>query len=219
MENANQIVPFDYGTHQLRTLSINGEPFFLALDICRALGLSDTNKALLKLDNDEKSKATRKTFGLGNGADVSLVNESGLYNLIFRSNKPEAKRFRKWVTSEVLPQLRQTGKYQITNSEQTRLINLIQEAETIAGSQTKLSQHIHVSSSTLSNYRNGHYDITTKTKAAIEIGCERIVKQGLGYQAEKVELLAELTEVIAMVEMPQKHRTTLFKSFNYIKNA
>lgn len=73
------------------------------------LQIKDTEVSLRKLDDDEK--LTRKLYVSGQQRDVWIINESGLYNLIFRSNKPEAKAFRKWVTSEVLPQIRATGQY------------------------------------------------------------------------------------------------------------
>lgn len=104
-----EVKPFDYGTTQLRTVLIDDEPFFLAIDICRSLNLKDSNVALRKLDADEK--LIRKLYVSGQNREVVLVNESGLYHLIFKSTKPQAKLFRKWVTSEVLPQIRKTGSY------------------------------------------------------------------------------------------------------------
>jgi prophage antirepressor-like protein len=88
---------------------IENEAWTVAKDICDILDLSDVNKTLEKLDNDEK--LTRKIFVSGQNRKMWLVNESGLYALIMRSNKPEAKAFRKWVTSEVLPAIRKKGYY------------------------------------------------------------------------------------------------------------
>lgn len=99
---------FSYHQNQIQTvLNEASEPWFVAVDICTALGLTDTEASLRKLDDDEK--LTRKLYVSGQTREVWTVNESGLYNLIFRSTKPEAKEFRKWVTSEVLPQIRRTG--------------------------------------------------------------------------------------------------------------
>lgn len=103
----NQIVPFEYESHKVRSTVIGGDPWFIATDICNTLSLSDASTALRKLDDDEKMKAPRKLYGLEGGSDIWLVNESGLYALIMRSNKPEAKAFRKWVTS-VLQLLKET---------------------------------------------------------------------------------------------------------------
>ena len=77
--------------------------------MCDILGLADTHTALRALDEDEKGRQTLPT--LGGAQNMGVVSESGLYALIFRSNKPEAKKFRKWVTSEVLPEIRRTGLY------------------------------------------------------------------------------------------------------------
>lgn len=85
----------------VRILSNDGEPWFIAADVCKILELSDVSKAVSRLDADEKGTNLIPTRG-GN-QNVLVVNESGLYALTMTSRKPEAKRFRKWVTSEVLP--------------------------------------------------------------------------------------------------------------------
>lgn len=94
--------------HNVRTVVTNGCPWFYAADVCSAVALSDTNKALLGLDDDEKCEHEQYS---GSGRKPLLISESGLYSLILRSRKPEAKIFRKWVTSEVLPSIRKTGSY------------------------------------------------------------------------------------------------------------
>mgnify|MGYP001113119573 FL=1 len=94
---------------EIRTEMIDNEPWFVAKDICDSLEYADTEVALRKLESDEK--LIRKIFASGQNRDMWMVNESGLYNLIFRSNKPESRKFRKWVTSEVLPEIRRSGSY------------------------------------------------------------------------------------------------------------
>lgn len=86
-----------------------GEPWFVAKDICDILEIANARDAISTLDDDEKGVAFTDT--LGGKQEVNIINESGLYNLIFRSNKPQAKVFRKWVTSEVLPAIRRHGHY------------------------------------------------------------------------------------------------------------
>ena len=93
----------------IQTQTIKNEPWFCASDVCRALEFPSPEASLRKLDDDEK--LMRKVFASGQNRNLWFVNESGLYNLIFRSNKPEAKTFRKWVTGEVLPAIRRTGSY------------------------------------------------------------------------------------------------------------
>ena len=87
----------------------DGEPWWVAKDVCNVLGLTNSRMALEALDEDEKGVS--KVYTLGGEQDMNIISESGLYALIMRSNKPEAKRFRKWVTGEVLPTLRKTGHY------------------------------------------------------------------------------------------------------------
>ena len=93
----------------IRIEKVNGEPWFVAKDICNALELSDVSMTVKRLDDDEKLIQT--TLVSGQGREMWFVNESGLYSLIFQSRKPEAKAFRKWVTNVVLPSIRRTGLY------------------------------------------------------------------------------------------------------------
>lgn len=99
----------------IRVQVINNEPWFVAKDVCDVLGIEKYRDALARLDDDEKGcPVTVDT--LGGPQKMSAVNESGLYNFIFLSRKPEAKKFRKWVTSEVLPSIRKTGRYETMKS-------------------------------------------------------------------------------------------------------
>lgn len=103
-----QAFTFNASNQQIRTIILDGEPYFVAKDVCDVLGHTNPSVAIQMLDDDERTKKS-----LGRQGEAWFVNESGLYNLIFRSNKSEAKAFRKWVTSEVLPALRRTGRYEI----------------------------------------------------------------------------------------------------------
>lgn len=106
-----QVFTFNASNQQVRTTIIDGQPFFCGKDVCTCLGLSNHNDTLSTLDDDERRGSPLPTpSGV---QQMVVVNESGLYHLIFQSRKPEAKAFRKWVTSEVLPSLRMTGKYEI----------------------------------------------------------------------------------------------------------
>lgn len=100
---------FDYDGQQVRTVVIDGEPWFVASDVCRILDHSNTTMAVGSLDEDEKGLRNVETPG-GVQALVS-VNEPGLYSLILRSRKPEAKAFKRWLTHDVLPTIRRTGRY------------------------------------------------------------------------------------------------------------
>ena len=90
----------------VRTVILNGEIWFVAADVCRALEHSNVTSALERLDDDERSK-----LNLGRQGETNIVNEPGLYALILGSRKPEARAFKRWITHEVLPQIRRTGAY------------------------------------------------------------------------------------------------------------
>ncbi len=105
-----QVVPFRFESHEVRTLTIDGNPWFVAKDVCDVLEYANSRKALSDhLDDDEKGVTDCDTPG--GKQQMAVINESGLYTLILRSNKPAAKPFRKWVTAEVLPAIRKTGFY------------------------------------------------------------------------------------------------------------
>ena len=105
------ITPFNFGAHAVRVFTQNNQPWFVANDVCEALGYSNTSKAIGDhLDEDERSTITNSESRNGGGKLV-IISESGLYALVLRSRKPEARKFAKWVTSEVLPSIRQTGGY------------------------------------------------------------------------------------------------------------
>lgn len=103
----NSIQRFDFKGAALRTLiDENGEPWFVAKDVCDILEISNPSDALKRLDDDERSR-----FNLGRQGETNIVNEAGLYVLVLGSRKPEAHEFKRWVTHEVLPQIRRTGGY------------------------------------------------------------------------------------------------------------
>ena len=114
----NKIQAFDFNERAVRCIMKDGEPWWVAKDVCDVLELSNPTMALEGLDEDERAK-----FRLGRQGEANIINESGLYTLILRSNKPEARSFRRWVTHEVLPTLRKTGHYSI-DENLMRLIKL-----------------------------------------------------------------------------------------------
>ena len=91
---------------KVRTLNLNGEPWFVAADVCSVLDLSNPTIAVSRLDEDERAK-----FNLGRQGDATIVNEPGLYTLVLGSRKPEAKAFKRWITHEVIPAIRKYGGY------------------------------------------------------------------------------------------------------------
>ena len=101
---------FNYNSVEVRTIQNDGEPWFVLRDVCNVLGLGTPARVAERLDPDEVSQ-THITDSMGRQQEMTIINESGLYNVILRSDKPEAKPFRKWVTSEVLPTIRRHGMY------------------------------------------------------------------------------------------------------------
>ena len=106
----NLPVEFTFDESLVRTVIKDGQAWFVAKDVCDILDIGDPSKAVDRLDDDETGTTSIRTTP-GGPRELLTVNELGLYSLIFTSRKPEAKRFRKWVTSEVLPAIRQTGRY------------------------------------------------------------------------------------------------------------
>nr|WP_010894930.1 Bro-N domain-containing protein [Xylella fastidiosa] len=107
---SQSIIPFDFHSHAVRVVMRDGNPWFVATDVCTALGYRNPSKAVADhLDDDEKSN---QSLGLA-GKPVIIISESGLYALVLRSRKPEARKFSKWVTSEVLPSIRKTCEYTV----------------------------------------------------------------------------------------------------------
>lgn len=100
---------FDYKGKQVRTIQKDGETWWVLKDVCGILGISKYRDTASRLDEDERGSVRVDTPG--GEQEMTVVNESGLYNVILRSDKPEAKPFRKWVTAEVLPSIRKTGGY------------------------------------------------------------------------------------------------------------
>jgi anti-repressor protein len=105
----NELTVFKFNQSDVRTVTINGEPWFVLKDVCDVLGISNPSVVVSRIDDEERSK-----FNLGRQGEATIINESGLYNVILRSDKPEAKAFKKWVTSEVLPSIRKTGSYSVS---------------------------------------------------------------------------------------------------------
>lgn len=126
----NDIQIFNYQSNEVRTVEQNGEPWFVLKDVCAVLGLTTPARVAERLDGDEVSQ-THLIDSMGRKQSAYIINESGLYNVILRSDKPEAKPFRKWVTSEVLPSIRKNGGY-IAGQEQLTPEELMAKALLVA---------------------------------------------------------------------------------------
>ena len=135
----NDMQIFTYNSNEVRTVELNGEPWFVLKDVCEVLGIADHKVTARRLDADEVCQ-TPLTDSMGRQQETSIINESGLYNVILRSDKPEAKPFRKWVTSEVLPSIRKHGAYMTPETLQAAILNpdtMIQLCQQLKAEQNK----------------------------------------------------------------------------------
>ncbi len=104
----SSIIPFSYQEKEIRVIEDqDGTTWWVAKDVCDSLGIKNPTQAIEFLDDDERSM-----FNIGRQGDVNIISESGLYGLIGKSRKEEAKQFQRWVRKDVLPSIRKTGKYE-----------------------------------------------------------------------------------------------------------
>ena len=127
IDEENTVTTFqkeEFGT--IRTLVIDGEPWFVAADVCKVLGIQNVTQAMRQLEDFERSM-----FNIGRQGKTNIISESGFYTLVLRSRKAVAKPFRIWVTSEVLPSIRKTGKFQAPGHKMDGLVSNIGEQKII----------------------------------------------------------------------------------------
>lgn len=118
----NELQIFNYNGNEVRTIQKDGEPWWVLKDVCEILGISHVKDTVNRLEEDEVGQ-TEVIDRLGRIQTTNIINESGLYNVILRSDKPEAKPFRKWVTAEVLPSIRKHGGYLTPQKIEEVLLN------------------------------------------------------------------------------------------------
>lgn len=130
------LVPFNFDGIAVRVTDRSGEPWFVLADVCRVLEIGNPSQAATRLDDDEKTTLTNNEGQAGSGAQsFTIINESGLYSLILTSRKPSAKRFKKWVTAEVLPAIRKTGSYGQPQAASFAIPQTLSEALRLAADQ------------------------------------------------------------------------------------
>lgn len=121
MQATAQVIPFQFDAREVRTMLIDDQPWFVAGDVAAALQYLTAKDMARNLDEDEKGRQILPT--LGGDQEMLVINESGLYSAILRSRKAEAKRFKKWVTAEVLPAIRRTGRYEDGQNKMATLVD------------------------------------------------------------------------------------------------
>lgn len=125
----NNLIVFNFESNEVRAFDISGEVWLVASDVASALEYRTASDITRNLDDDEKGTQIVRT--LGGNQNLSVINESGLYAAVLKSRKPEAKRFKKWVTSEVIPSIRKTGSYTTPTQASRNLLADKLEAATI----------------------------------------------------------------------------------------
>jgi len=127
---------FPQSNANVRTLTIDEEPWFVAKDVCDVLEITNVSQALSRLDDSEKD--IYQIYTLMGEQSARIINESGLYSLIIRSDKPKAVEFRKWITGEVLPSIRKTGSYALVASKNSEIAELRDDMREIKGMMRQL---------------------------------------------------------------------------------
>ena len=120
---------------RVRTTIIDGEPWFVAADVCHALDIGNPSDALNRLDSDERTLVSIE--GASNGKPVNGVNEPGLYSLVLGSRKPEAKAFKRWITHDVIPAIRKTGGYHVPQSPEEQMAQGLLAAQKLLAEKDK----------------------------------------------------------------------------------
>ena len=131
----NEIQVWNYESSEVRTVQVNGEPWFVLSDVCKVLELSTPARVAERLEKDEVSQ-THTIDRMGREQKTTIINEFGLYTVILRSDKPQAKPFRKWVTSEVLPSIRKHGSYSV----QSQFADLSPQLQVLIQMETRQKQ-------------------------------------------------------------------------------
>lgn len=168
----NDIKTWNYENSEIRTIEKNGEPWWVLADVCKALEISNPSKVAQRIDEDERSN-----FKLGRQGEAVVINESGLYAVILRSDKPQAKPFRKWVTSEVLPTIRRHGAYMTEQTIEKALTNpdfLIQLATQLKSEQEqrrKLETTVAVQEQQIAELqpKASYYDVVLNCKDLLSV--------------------------------------------------
>lgn len=134
----NEVQLFNFENHEVRSLLLNNEPWFVGKDVAEALGYSKARNAIANHIDSEDKKDAPIQGTLGGVQEMTVINESGLYSLVLSSKLPSAKKFKRWVTSEVLPALRKTGQYQVKELSGSELMaKALIEAQSVLAAKDK----------------------------------------------------------------------------------
>ena len=212
------LTTFDYFGNTVRTTAIDGEPHFVLADLCEVLGIANPRNVAARLDHDEKGVHPMDTPG--GRQNVTVVTEAGMYSVIVRSDSPNAGTFRRWVTHEVLPQIRRTGSYvqreaaQITRADLARMVieaetELAAERERVAVLEPRAAVADHILDAT------GDLSVADTAKAiarsGVAIGATRLFKHlaDLGWifrgRDGRWHIMQSALETGRLAALPQSH--------------
>ena len=140
----NEVQLFNFENHEVRSLLINSEPWFVGRDVAEVLGYKKPENAIANhVDDDDKTTTLIQGIGSNYKSKTMIINESGLYCLVLSSKLPSAKKFKRWVTSEVLPALRKTGQYQVKElSGQELMAKALIEAQSVLAAKDKVIEEM-----------------------------------------------------------------------------
>lgn len=189
----NNLRTWNFEDHEMRIVEIDGEPWFVLSDVCKVLELSSPHEVADRLDGDERNQIP-VIDSLGRHQNTTVVNESGLYAVVLRSDKPQAKPFRKWVTSEVLPSIRKTGSY-TTQSQFADLSPQLQLLIQMEIRQNKLEEEQKKQNQVLESMKetvNSPVDYALKTGNSFGIAKEAIILNRENWRTETRKILLKI---------------------------
>ncbi|WP_366160629.1 BRO family protein [Bacillus infantis] len=215
---------FDFQGSNLRTVILEDEPWFVAGDVCKILEIQNVTQALSRLEDDERSM-----FNIGRQGNANIINESGLYEMIFASRKPEAKTFKKWLKQEVLPSIRKTGTYSNNNivplNDKQSLIAVLKLSTMTAEETEELKQVTTVHSKKLHEL-----EVKVDEQITLSSGEQRRLQKGIAQKVYELEsnpvarprlfreLHREIKDRFGVASYKDVKRNELQAAIRYIEN-
>lgn len=217
----NKLQNFNFSGQEVRIITINNEPWFIGKDVADILGYSNSRKTLSDHVDDE-DKGVTKSDTLGGNQNITIINESGLYSLILKSKKAEAKQFKRWVTSEVLPTIRKHGAYNAQPQVPTTQRELIMLA--LAGNE-ETNQRIDIIEGQVSNLKEnatlspGEYGYISRRinqrVAEVARGYGKITREQRGSLHKDINQgVKDVTGVSTRTQLRAKHFDTVMEFIN-----
>ncbi|CAK1250955.1 BRO family protein [Fructobacillus fructosus] len=177
----NEVTKFNFESNEVRTVLIDNEPWFVGRDVAKTLGYKDVTNAMKTHVEDDEKMGWQITTPSRGKQNVIAINESGVYSLIFGSKLDSAKRFKKWVTSEVLPSIRKTGSYSVQPMDDFDKIALIAQGT------TKLKEQVHGIETKVDTYIENQVITATDSNAIARAVSKRVHQYGALHHIDRDE--------------------------------